>query len=266
MKKINFIISVCLFIFITSSYGQSLRYFEAEYDIYYNTDIPQSRKGKLQIDIENNHSIFHIGKKNDGKEPTSATNTTEFGESYVVSYKDELRFIEINFKNESVFSKETHGGKTYYVKDKPHNFNWELNYTDTKKIGNMLCQKATSYFRGRNYTAWYTTEIPLFYGPYKFHGLPGLIVSISDSEEIFVWTLASYKSTSQKPQFMNFEGLKPVLSLKEYYSDIRYPSENNQQDVIQSRLPKGVNIISVSSDAHVRKGVEIKFEWEENKQ
>lgn len=35
-----------------------------------------------------------------------------------------------------------------------------------------MTQKATCDFAGRKWIAWFTTEIPIQDGPYKFYGLP----------------------------------------------------------------------------------------------
>jgi GLPGLI family protein len=42
------------------------------------------------------------------------------------------------------------------------------------------CRKATTSFRGRHYTAWYAPEIAVSEGPWKFWGLPGLILKVED--------------------------------------------------------------------------------------
>jgi GLPGLI family protein len=63
---------------------------------------------------------------------------------------------------------------------------WNL-WDDNKSILGYNCKKATCIFRGRNYIAWYSSEIPLRCGPYKFSGLPGLILSISDSNDEYCW-------------------------------------------------------------------------------
>jgi len=44
------------------------------------------------------------------------------------------------------------------------------------------CKKAITTFRGRNYTAWYTPKIAISDGPWKFWGLPGLILKVTDDK------------------------------------------------------------------------------------
>lgn len=58
---------------------------------------------------------------------------------------------------------------------------WQV-HSDTMFFLGYNCQRATCNFRGRDYSAWFTTEIPLSDGPYKFYGLPGLILSVEDSD------------------------------------------------------------------------------------
>lgn len=36
-------------------------------------------------------------------------------------------------------------------------------------------------FRGRTWTAWYAEQIPIDAGPWKLHGLPGLILKSTDN-------------------------------------------------------------------------------------
>lgn len=59
-------------------------------------------------------------------------------------------------------------------------FNWRL-AEDTLTVCGYLCHKATAHFRGRTWTAWYTEQIPLDAGPWKFNGLPGLILKATDN-------------------------------------------------------------------------------------
>lgn len=57
--------------------------------------------------------------------------------------------------------------------------------SDTTSILNYTCIKATTHFRGREYIAWFTKDIPINEGPWKLYGLPGLILKVEDSENIF---------------------------------------------------------------------------------
>jgi GLPGLI family protein len=63
---------------------------------------------------------------------------------------------------------------------------WKL-LSEKKIIGKFDCKKASVEFRGRTYFAWYTMEIPISLGPWKFNGLPGLILEVDDQKEIYKW-------------------------------------------------------------------------------
>jgi GLPGLI family protein len=71
-------------------------------------------------------------------------------------------------------------------------FEWEI-HSETKKFENLNIQRATTEFAGRYYTAWFTSEIPVSDGPYKFNGLPGLIVKIRDDKGHYSFELKEIK-------------------------------------------------------------------------
>jgi GLPGLI family protein len=72
-----------------------------------------------------------------------------------------------------------------YTEEIP-DFAWEIQ-EDTLTVANYLCQKATYMFRGYNYIAWFTPDIPINNGPWKFSGLPGLILKIYDEHDKHVF-------------------------------------------------------------------------------
>lgn len=71
-------------------------------------------------------------------------------------------------------------------------FNWKV-LNEKEKIGAYNTQKATVDFGGRKWTAWFSTDLPFQDGPYKFYGLPGLIIKIEDSEKNYSWVLQGNK-------------------------------------------------------------------------
>lgn len=76
--------------------------------------------------------------------------------------------------------------------DDPVKFTWNI-LPEKQKIGEYNTQKATTEYGGRTWTAWFSSDIPFQDGPYKFYGLPGLIVKIEDTEKNYSWMLSGNK-------------------------------------------------------------------------
>lgn len=58
---------------------------------------------------------------------------------------------------------------------------WKLS-TDTLTLLGYRCTRATTQFKGRQWTAWFTPDIPVSEGPWKLCGLPGMILKAEDAE------------------------------------------------------------------------------------
>lgn len=69
-------------------------------------------------------------------------------------------------------------------------FQWDLT-GDTATICGYKSQKATCNFGGRSWIAWFSSDLPYNDGPYKFNGLPGLIVKVYDTRNHYVFDLLS---------------------------------------------------------------------------
>ncbi|MCI1779828.1 MAG: GLPGLI family protein [Bacteroidales bacterium] len=95
----------------------------------------------------------------------------------------------------------------------------KLKWKITRRIDTILgykCYCATTDFMGRDYTAWFSPDITFSYGPYKFNGLPGLILKIQDSQKFFTWTAKSiYTPQNQKIYLDQAETVKKV-TYKQY--------------------------------------------------
>ncbi|WP_294288330.1 GLPGLI family protein [uncultured Chryseobacterium sp.] len=91
----------------------------------------------------------------------------------------------------------------------PQKIKWEI--TNEKGISSFekyKIQKATAKMWGRTWTAWFTTDIPIQDGPYKFYGLPGLIVKVEDENKNFSWQLAGIKNLEKYNELSLNERLK----------------------------------------------------------
>lgn len=73
-------------------------------------------------------------------------------------------------------------GQNYYAIEEPMpTIKWNM-LPEQKTISGYSCQKATTAFKGRNYTAWFTAKLPYRNGPWKLGDLPGLILEAYDEK------------------------------------------------------------------------------------
>ena len=106
--------------------------------------------------------------------------------------------------------------KYHYTEPIPQQ-QWTMAEGDSTILG-YTCHKATTRFRGRDYIAWYTEEIPYPYGPYKFGGLPGLITCIYDTQLEHIYTLVGFEKA-------------PALDYIYYGNGRRKPTEGTREEV-----------------------------------
>ena len=65
-------------------------------------------------------------------------------------------------------------------------------------IADYPCQQAETFYRGRHWTVWFTSDIPVSDGPWKLHGLPGLILQAEDSEHWFSFACIEIENAPYK--------------------------------------------------------------------
>jgi GLPGLI family protein len=98
-------------------------------------------------------------------------------------------------------------------------FNWNIE-EERKQIAGYMTQKATTTFAGRDYIAWFTPEIPIPDGPYKFNGLPGLILEIRDKKSQYVFQLTQFKSL-EEPAEIEFNSKNYITTNKEKFLKVK---------------------------------------------
>lgn len=118
-----------------------------------------------------------------------------------------------------------------YVFSEPHMpLRWEM-ADSTKNINGYTSQKATTSFAGRDYVAWFTTEIPIQDGPYLFSGLPGLIIELYDVKKEYNFKLKSLKELDEAKTWTITNGDK--ISKSQYKNIKAKAAKNSQNDVIK---------------------------------
>ncbi|MCT2409032.1 GLPGLI family protein [Chryseobacterium antibioticum] len=80
----------------------------------------------------------------------------------------------------------------YFVVSTNDEMKWKL-LQETQEYNGYKLQKATTDFGGRTWNAWFSNEVNIKEGPYKFRGLPGLIFILEDTDKNFIYKLISNK-------------------------------------------------------------------------
>jgi len=90
----------------------------------------------------------------------------------------------------------------YCYVDSLHTQTWAMG-DSTREVLGYTCQQATADFRGRRWTAWFATDIPISDGPWKLGGLPGLILKAYDEGQQHVFTAVGLERVKDEPIIFN---------------------------------------------------------------
>jgi GLPGLI family protein len=116
----------------------------------------------------------------------------------------------------------------YLIKEHAEKIDWKID-TETKTLLGYTCQKAIGMCKGRRYTAWFTTDIPASFGPWKLQGLPGLILEAYDDHHFIKFTCTGYISQGNMQNInpINIPSDAIVTSAKEYEQMKKAQSEGS---------------------------------------
>jgi GLPGLI family protein len=227
----QFVIKGILSFTIYWSQSLSAQTIRMEYLNYYDTIKPDVKKGTIVLHSDKGSVSYNFLDKSEklGEKKLPPKQGLESHQVIVMAIDTSRIDIYKNFAAEITAFKSGTGlgfkaDELYY--DSLHNFEWKLR-KDTKKINNYACYKATGFWRGRNYTAWYAPSIPISNGPRKIGGLPGLILEVYDEELFIYWRLNS---------LINIETVLPVFptDFKGSFADYKEKFRNNFKRIKQS--------------------------------
>ncbi|MDN5626339.1 MAG: GLPGLI family protein [Weeksellaceae bacterium] len=188
-----------------------------------NTD---SRKSELAYLVTNGKQSYFYAentlKRDSVMERMRATKS--FDRSQMENLRSNLQFsIEKDLGKQSLLYKSRIGRDQYSYNETPA-FPWKI-LPETVKIGEYNTQKAEVVYGGRTWYAWFTQEIPLQDGPYKFSGLPGLIVKVQDAKGDYSFELmqtkkiASVQQPQTRGQYINISKSKYADLEKKFQKD-----------------------------------------------
>lgn len=126
-------------------------------------------------------------------------------------YWNEIQYTDIYIEGQTATEYHTmphgfQGENGYLVSQYPFQ-RWSLT-DETATVLGYKCQKATCHWRGRDFVAWFASDIPIRRGPWLFGGLPGLILKVYDKDRHYTFEAVSIKRGKQPIIRYAYEGYR----------------------------------------------------------
>ncbi len=131
-------------------------------------------------------------------------------------------------------------GERYVIDAEYPAIDWQLS-DETRTIGGYTAQKATARFKGRDYTAWFTAEVPFQAGPWKLLGLPGLVLEATDSREEVVFRYAGFETLSEGEATVALPD-HAIVTTKKALDKLTEAYKKNPQAAMNARAQAGSTI------------------------
>ncbi|MCW3162696.1 GLPGLI family protein [Chryseobacterium oryctis] len=232
MKNL-FLILLILPIFF---FAQNKRFF---YEYNFKPDSTENVviKEIMYLDINDINSLFYSQRK--FVSDSTIVEDSKKGK-FGMPPKDLNIFYQIEKKDNKIYYKTNDFNLGKIKVEDTRKMNWSIS-SETKKIGDYRVQKASTNFAGRVWIAWFSTDIPFQEGPYKFHGLPGLIVKLEDNTKSHIFELIGNSNLLPfvYPEIEN--GKEKSTSLEEFrkhYKNYRKdPASGIRQQYMQGKIP-----------------------------
>ena len=148
------------------------------------------------------------------------------------------------------------------TEDKAPKIKWKiLNETDNYLGYN--CKKAEGFFRGRKVYAYFTSQIPSNAGPWKFYGLPGLILKAGDENGTYTFVATRVLLNTKLEITPKIQNYISVLKSKEIPFKEFIENENIFLRDMRSKIRSNVKNLIIMDEDYLRKDEkELQFEWE----
>lgn len=199
------------------------------------------------LKCSNNQSIYQTFSKKDENKSLDKEDDTKIH----INVKDDDAFYVFDYTKKTFYFTSLVDGINYKINEGIPKMKWILSTKkeDIKKINNFVCNKATINFRGRSYIAWYTSTIPLSFGPWKFNSLPGLILEIYDTGNTYHWTATKITlPIKEKIDFNAIQKLKTQEITLKQYVDKTEKAHKSRSDIMLKRLPRGITLDNMTSE------------------
>ncbi len=253
-----YVILILCFFGLSPSFSQEMQVYDLNYKATYLMTFRRDSLSKLEtqqqvyLSFNDSLSIFRSEERYRrdslryqllfGKVRPSGGIISRFGQSkednMIIKDGDKIT----TFENLSIVKEND---VNFYHEEFKTDQNWQI-LNDTLTIHGFFCQKATLIYGNRIWAAWFTHEIPISDGPYRFAGLPGLIIRVEDHSNSWRFDLESLVKFSHKI-VVNFD------------QSIQYKKIDKQKFYEQKKYLLD-NIVSLRMSSTVSDDVELRIQ------
>ena len=248
--KVTLTIILCLACLLQGRAADNKAYIECIYRLTYQVDTLTKRSVNAMMVLRHNEngSLFYsqanfekdsLERNANGIEELRAINDSikaRYGK-ITVSY-----YVLKDFEKNQLEFVESLPTSSRYTESLPH-FSWNIT-EEQKTIDNYACQKAVCTCGGRTYEAGFAPDIPISDGPWKFYGLPGLILEVYDTKHHYEFQFLGMRPCNGKIEIPNQDVTKTTK--KEYLrlKQLAIDDPSAYLDVLNAKL--GIKAVSTT--------------------
>ncbi|GAB4332191.1 MAG: hypothetical protein OHK0038_07660 [Flammeovirgaceae bacterium] len=156
-----------------------------EQDAHIKNMTPEFNISKEVLYFNENESLYKPIEEDDNEDITRG------GGGMQIRMRRPSAEVYSDIKSASKIIQQDIMGKMYLIQDTLKPLAWKIQ-SETKEILGYSCQKATYYDeeRKQEITAWFTSQLRSFLGPYTYNSLPGTVlqVDINQGERVITAT------------------------------------------------------------------------------
>ncbi|WP_294304301.1 GLPGLI family protein [uncultured Chryseobacterium sp.] len=225
----NFILTLPLFLFQIFFSQQILK---TDFAVSYNVEYPIFKKKNTEqflLFINTKENISYYRSANQYVLDSLSKRGKISNDDIISSMSYDTALGEEVVRKNNIFTvyEKVVGVKLKY--SEPVNLKWTI-YKDKKIYAGYKTRKAITIAYGRKWIAWYTEDLPLNFGPYKFCGLPGIIVNMYDEKGEYYFTLTQFKKKVKQIYFPKDKSYKSFT--KQQTKQAKYNALSNISGIV----------------------------------
>lgn len=230
--------------------GYSQSNISVDYMFYLDTELPKKVPCKLLVEKDSSVFFIDMTKFQKWQDREVVLDENLFDDtSSILQIKHQNKFIKINKQKHTMeMIDNLIFAENYHVIDIYLQNKWVIT-KETKKISTYQCIKATTNYRGRDWEVWFTTDLVFSFGPWKLHGLPGLILEAKSVDGRFSFVANKIDFNPINLQFPT--------------NDLRKITMKQLIENYESTLRTGSVERDVTIKISPRNSPELIYEWEE---